>query len=151
MLSDVQLSRLAALGNALRPDWPNASLVTFLARNHRERAYRDVAVALAYVACDPATTTPARLNEAGPWWLVTRDPNAAPNVRPITCPTCGQIHTKAEGCKRDHKPAAPENIRHHLDEARALVLKARNDLCAHHVPPANCTDCRAIAKENDHG
>ena len=149
MLSDVQLSRLAGLGNSLRPDWANASLVTFLAKNVRDRAYRDVAVALAYVACDPVTKTPARLLEAGPWWSATRDPNAAPTVRPITCRDCGQVHTKAEGCKRNHEPASPEDIRRRKDEARAALAASRAGLCHAHKAPT-CRDCDHPEPKENH-
>lgn len=54
--------------NSLRPDWPIKSLVTFLETRLHMRAYRDAAVALAWIASDASTTTPARVLEAGPWW-----------------------------------------------------------------------------------
>lgn len=63
-----EITRLAAAVNALRPDWPHASLVTFISRDLSHRAYRDVAVVLSWVACDPATQTPRRVLEQGPWW-----------------------------------------------------------------------------------
>lgn len=68
MLTRTEVERLAAAANALRPDWPLRSLCTFLERDHARRAYRDVAVALAWVATDPKTQTPKRMNELGPWW-----------------------------------------------------------------------------------
>ncbi|KRC37503.1 hypothetical protein [Oerskovia sp. Root22] len=68
MLTRTEVERLAAAANALRPDWPLRSLCTFLERDHAHRAYRDVAVALAWVATDPKTQTPKRMNELGPWW-----------------------------------------------------------------------------------
>ena len=67
MIDKHAAERLAAAGNALRPDWPVKSIMTALL-DHRDRAYRDVAVALAYIATDPDTRTPARLKESGPWW-----------------------------------------------------------------------------------
>lgn len=68
MLNRTEVERLAAMAHELRPDWPIASLCTFLNRDHAHRAYRDVAVALVWVATDPKTLTPARMNELGPWW-----------------------------------------------------------------------------------
>jgi len=63
-----EITRLASALNALRPDWPHASLVTFITRELSGRAYRDAAVVLTWVACDPATQTPKRVLERGPWW-----------------------------------------------------------------------------------
>ena len=71
MIDQTQAHRLAAAVNALRPDWPAASLSTFIRKNLAERAYRDAAVALAWVATDPETQTPARVLENGPWWRAT--------------------------------------------------------------------------------
>lgn len=71
-MTKTELVRLAAMASSLRPDWPARSVLTFLTKEVPMRAYRDVAVALAYVACDEATTTPKRLLEPGPWWLTTR-------------------------------------------------------------------------------
>jgi len=66
-----EIERLAAAANALRPDWPVPSLRTHLAQHHGHRPYRDLAVALAWICTDPATQTPARLAENGPWWAAT--------------------------------------------------------------------------------
>jgi hypothetical protein len=68
MLTRTEVERLAAAAHALRPDWPLRSLCTFLERDHAHRAYRDVGVALTWVATDPTTLTPKRMNELGPWW-----------------------------------------------------------------------------------
>jgi len=72
MLSRTEIERLAQAAHALRPDWPVSSLCTWLQADHATRAYRDVAVALAWVACDPQTQTPKRMNEMGPWWQAVR-------------------------------------------------------------------------------
>lgn len=99
MLTKTEAERLAAAANALRPDWPVSSLLTYLSK-HKARAYRDVAVALAWIATDPQTKTPARLDEQGPWWKATQadSPTAAVHVRPrcpdhptrdaLGCPDC---------------------------------------------------------------
>lgn len=67
-MNEHEIERLAAAANALRPDWPAASLRTFIAKNLADRPRRDVAVALAWVACEANTAKPARVLEAGPWW-----------------------------------------------------------------------------------
>jgi hypothetical protein len=87
-MNQTQLARLAAVGNALRPEWPAQSLLSLLKREFSSRAYRDVAVAMAYVAADEETTTPGRLLENGPWWQATKLPTAGhPLPRPFTAPT----------------------------------------------------------------
>lgn len=80
-----ELTRLAAMGNALRPDWPTNSLRSHLAANHGTRSYRDLAVALAWICTDPETRTPARLSEAGPWWVTTTRHDATPTPRAPRC------------------------------------------------------------------
>jgi hypothetical protein len=82
-MTKTEAERLAAAIHELRPDWPVASLVTYLAGTHAHRAYRDIAVALAYVATDPATRTPKRIEGAGPWWQVAPEPNRTPEPPPI--------------------------------------------------------------------
>lgn len=85
MLSNDDIHRLAAMGNALRPDWPTRSLVTFIGGHLRQRTYRECAIALAWVAADPETQTPKRILEAGPWWNATRAQAATVSVIPTRC------------------------------------------------------------------
>lgn len=104
-MNTTETERLAASINALRPDWPVASLSTFIAGQLANRAYRDAALALAWVATDPDTRTPARVLEAGPWWNTTRtattdpDPYGVPSADRCpyhpdqtkgACPRCAQ-------------------------------------------------------------
>lgn len=69
-----EIQRTAHAINDLRPDWPISSLTTFITKQLANRPYRDVVVALAWVATDtkldgtPASDTPKRVLEAGPWW-----------------------------------------------------------------------------------
>lgn len=81
-----EIERIAAAANALRPDWPVSSLKTILAA-HAARPYMDLAVAMTVVACDPATRTPARVNEPGPWWVAVRG-YQTPSVGPGAEPRC---------------------------------------------------------------
>jgi hypothetical protein len=74
-MTKTELARLAAAVNVLRPEWPTSSLTTYLAL-HGHRPLRDVAVALVWVATDPDTKTPKRMDEAGPWWSASRTSDA---------------------------------------------------------------------------
>lgn len=68
-MNETERDRIAAAIHQLRPDWPAPSIRTLLDRPtlaHRPR--RDVAVALAWIACESSSQTPARVVEAGPWW-----------------------------------------------------------------------------------
>lgn len=68
MATTIELARIAAAINILRPDWPTRSIQTLLENHHANRPYHDLAVAATWIATDPDTKTPARLAEAGPWW-----------------------------------------------------------------------------------
>lgn len=99
MLNDTQVARLAAMATGLRPDWPQSSLYTFINRELRGMAYRDVAVMLAWVACDERTATPKRILEAGPWRKAAV-PDGAP--RPIQADrsgTCGTCYERQDVCR----------------------------------------------------
>lgn len=67
-----EIERVALAVHGLRPDWPATSLRTFIENNLADRAYRDVMVAFAWIACDPVTDTPKRILASGPWWQATR-------------------------------------------------------------------------------
>lgn len=70
MTTSIEIARIAAAANLLRPDWPAASIRTHLAAKHAHRPYRDLALALVWVALDEDSRTPARLDEHGPWWTL---------------------------------------------------------------------------------
>lgn len=86
MIEQTQAARLAAAINALRPEWPTQSLLTFIGKNLQHRAYRDAAIALTWVACDEKTLTPARVLEAGPWWQATAAQNPTVSAQTHRCP-----------------------------------------------------------------
>lgn len=68
-MNEHEIERIAAAMNQLRPDWPAKQLRTLLADARiADRPRRDVAVALAWVACESGTANPYRVIEAGPWW-----------------------------------------------------------------------------------
>lgn len=108
MLSRTECERLAAAANQLRPDWPTNSVATLLWRDHQDRAYRDLAVALAYIATDPQTQTPARLKEAGPWWRLTEEQTRTPVGRTIPCPDHpDQPASRCTACRAEATPPPP--------------------------------------------
>lgn len=123
MLSHTEAERLAAMGNSLRPDWPVPSLLTHIRTNYSDRAYRDVAVALAYVATDPVTQTPARLKEAGPWWRTTEEQRATPVGRPVPCPDHPDQSVNRCGECKQQPTATPEQIKAARDLARQLAAQ----------------------------
>lgn len=87
---DNEAKRLAHAINDLRPDWPISSLTTFFAKHAqiRNRPYRDVAVAMVWVATDMAidgtwaSKTPRRVLEDGPWWQQVVASGAGGRARP---------------------------------------------------------------------
>jgi hypothetical protein len=91
--------------NKLRPEWRAQSVYSLLAEKHADRAFADLAVALAWVSADPASQTPARINDHGPWWLATRF-NAGnsevqlpgPGKEPA-CDRAGHEHELARNCR----------------------------------------------------
>lgn len=105
MSTNTELERLAAMANALRPEWPVASLLTHLKTHHAARPYRDLAVALAWIAADPDTQNPGRLGEAGPWWGAANPKPQGPST-PVPPPVCRQ-------CRHPHKPDEPHDVSPH--------------------------------------
>jgi hypothetical protein len=92
MPSENQIERLAAMANQLRPEWPIRSLLTILTK-HAARPYRDLAVALTWIATDARTKTPARLAEAGPWWTATSmTEGTGPGQSRMRCSEHGERH-----------------------------------------------------------
>lgn len=119
-MNETEADRIAAATNALRPDWPLASLRTLLRRpDLMRRPRRDVAVALAWVACDSKTATPARVVESGPWWkaaAIESGESGPSHPKPTeACTTCGRRHSTTPPCcdqpSRRHGKATPDAIR----------------------------------------
>ncbi len=149
-MNEAEIERIAAAINVARPDWPLPSLITLLKRPelaHRPR--RDVFVALAWVASETATQTPARVIEAGPWWkAAAADSSQAltryPPKRGEDCPRHpGEWPESCRGCASerlvpdrdeffgDVKPASVSHV-------RAQLQMARSGLCSHGVTPEHC-------------
>ena len=120
MPTTTETARIAAAANILRPDWPTASVQSYLDLRHAHRPYQDLAAAVAYIACDPDTRTPKRLEQDGPWWRVgvnaQRDPARA-------APPIGEVWREHA---RHGIPATDEQRRSALETARrAITTEAR--------------------------
>lgn len=93
-MNEHEIERIASAMHALRPDWPAASLRTLITKKLADRPRRDVTVALAWIACESATATPARVLESGPWWkaaAVEGGPSQRDPYDPNRfCHTCGR-------------------------------------------------------------
>lgn len=66
-MEQIEIQRMARSVNLIRPDWPVGSLETFIRRRADHMTPIDLHLQLVYVAHDPATTTPARIDQLGPW------------------------------------------------------------------------------------
>jgi hypothetical protein len=93
-MNDHEIDRIAAAMHQLRPDWPVSSVRTLIAKHLADRPRRDVAVALAWIACETNTATPKRVLEAGPWWKAASADGATVTLTPYdprsTCDICGK-------------------------------------------------------------
>lgn len=120
MLTRTSAERIAQAINALRPSWPVPSLMTFLGKC-QNMPERDVALQLVYVALDPASKTPARIHEDGPWKRILSSAPAVKHVRsiePTDCAICflpvTSLHMSHEyepRGKRVHGTPMPDSVR----------------------------------------
>lgn len=69
MISKHEAERIAAAVHSLRPEWPLQQVMT-LCRELMSWSALDLGVGLAYVALDPASKSPYRVKEQGPWRTV---------------------------------------------------------------------------------
>lgn len=155
-MNENEMGRIAAAANALRPDWPIKSVLTILEKPFlSNRTRRDVAVAIAWVACESDSKTPARILEAGPWWQASQESGqrAPRNPQPHEeCPKHeGQFRWSCGGCAADRKAKrdeADEQVRQQqalsrtasLERIRATLTEARADHCPHGVARDHCAD-----------
>lgn len=135
-MNEHEIDRLASAFHVLRPDWPHASLRTFIAKHLANRPRRDVAVALAWIACESNTATPARVLEAGPWWRAAGVEGNLPPRPPKPsecCHACGRaMHTPDRVCDRPTtRPAAADRA-----EPTGTYRHTRHALRTTPEPPA---------------
>ena len=128
-MNENEISRIAAAISDLRPDWPAASLRTLLhSPELKNRPRRDVAVAMAWIACDSETKTPKRVLEAGPWWKAAcvETPEAVgvrPPKRDEACLTCGRHLERCICGEQQTRPVErdPEVAKRGAARARELL------------------------------
>lgn len=93
-MNEHEAQRIATAMHQLRPDWPASSLLTLIRKHLIDRPRRDVTVALAWVACESASHTPARVLESGPWWRAAGVEGTVTARQPFdprsTCGICGK-------------------------------------------------------------
>jgi hypothetical protein len=106
MATREQIQTIAAAANCFRPDWPVASLATYLAKSHASRPFEQLALAVMAIAVDPATKNPSRLAENGPWWKAahTAATGGVPTETPgpgaePACNRVGHEHELARHCR----------------------------------------------------
>lgn len=138
MANQQAIERIAAAVNALRPEWPVASLVTMLTEKHQHRDARTLALAATWVATDRDTQTPGLLNTAAPWRAVStlsdaeKHPSDEYRARWVErqrkrlegakhCGRCDQEGMLPSGGFCDHR--SPEAIR--AEREAAAQMKAR--------------------------
>lgn len=81
MMNRDDAARIAEAITMIRPDWLKSSLLTML-HDLRAKDALEVHLALVWIAYDPATKTPGRVREEGPWWhLLGAKTPAAPADR----------------------------------------------------------------------
>ena len=131
MLDNNEIQRLAAMGSALRPDWPARSLRTWLEKNLADRAFGDIAVALAWVATRTKTDTPRLLLEAGPWWKACQvDGTTAPRNYRVPCTEHPGETLPCGRCANEAVPASKSRALNDLRANLAAAKAAREDTTA---------------------
>lgn len=99
-MNDHETQRIAAALHAARPDWPAASIATLIRKHLADRPRRDVFVALAWVASEPNSATPARVLESGPWWKAAGVEGSAGKREPFDPnAVCGTCSLRRERCR----------------------------------------------------
>jgi hypothetical protein len=129
VLSRNEAERLAQAISCLRPEWPVASLLTFIGKR-KNRPLLDLTIELAWVAQLEDTKSPARIDEAGPWKAAVRgaEPvNTSAVLGSIDfeadCAEClkprehlwhggtGTIHDHEFAARRDNQPTPRQETR----------------------------------------
>lgn len=115
-----EIERIADAVSHLRPEWLRSQVVDLLREHHRNRTAREVMLALAWVAYDPDTRGPGRINSEGPWWHLTGTP-AAGRRQVATNP----VRSSADKTGAGVPTARPGRIGELLGPARSAVRAAQ--------------------------
>lgn len=121
---DHEIDRITSAIHRLRPDWPIRQLDTLIRDRLADRPRRDVAVALTWIACETATTTPYRVLETGPWWIaVAVDGQTTGRREQVTaddaCHECGQSQRRCTDTNT--RSPDPHTYESELDYRRRLA------------------------------
>lgn len=107
-------TRIATAINAIRPDWRIDSMVTMIGQRHQHRVPSDLGAALMWIALDPGSSNPGRVNEQGPWWSArSAQLDIAPQPPPMR---------RGEFTSTD--PTPPDRAAEHLARLRETVRTA---------------------------
>lgn len=125
-MDDHDAQRIAAALHAARPDWPASSLLTLIRKKLIDRPRRDVFVALAWVASEPASHTPARVLEQGPWWKAAGVEGAVKGRRDWPddahrCSVCSLHRVKCRRLWAGNHEFLPATHREAIDVSRAVA------------------------------
>jgi hypothetical protein len=125
-MNEHEAARIASAVHHLRPDWPVKSILTLLLTKLADRPRRDVCVALAWVACESNTATPARVLEQGPWWRAAAvDSAPAGTANTFDRATCCGICSQPERICQSHARPDHEFIPHALYMQRTVPTDPR--------------------------
>jgi hypothetical protein len=137
-MNEHEIQRIAAAANQLRPDWPATSIATLIRKHLAERPRRDVAVALAWIACEANTATPKRILEAGPWWKAAGTEGSTTVREPFDPDTACDICSQRMHPDTDHtfESVTDANRRRHSDAPKPSL----RELVAAAAPPKDADD-----------
>lgn len=150
MLTRQEGERLAQAINALRPDWPVRSLLTFIERRCT-RPLLDLSLELMYVALDPDTKSPARIDGDGPWKRLQHTAKPGQAYRAPSSDDCAICHRPA-GL---HSPLASDPHEWEAPNARGRGVKSTPEQRAAREEAAQAallvaTGAREAAEEKKH-
>lgn len=148
-MNETEAERIAAAIHEARPDWPATSILTLIRKNLIAKPRRDVFVALAWIAAEATSKTPARVLETGPWWRAAAVEGGGTNLlnqRGPWCKNCGQselasIHGGGE-CDFTLWPA--QAIAH--SRRQELLAQTREAMAANPGPVATDTTASACRR-----
>lgn len=150
-MNEAERDRIAHAINVARPDWPVASLRSLLARPElSSKPRRDAFVALAWVAAEVESVTPARVLENGPWWraAAVEAPGGITRYPPRKDQECATHAGEwAENCRicafdATHQLAEVHELHPPGDtwrpDWRTELEAVRSTLCSHGVKFTHC-------------
>jgi hypothetical protein len=137
-MNEHEATRIAAAMHELRPDWPASSIKTLVMKSMADKPRRDVCVALAWIACESNSHTPARVLESGPWWRAagvegssTKRPEPTPDDR---CSVCSLASDRCRQLWSDDHEFQPSHRRPEVENIAELVKQMKSEAACHQRP-----------------